>query len=202
MPVGANRYGWNASAVRYYDRGTGRFVSRDQIRGALDDVIAVEEGNARRISERLRAGDVNLAEWQAEMRRIVKDEMLQARALASGGWDQLTASDYGQVGAAVREQYQYLDRFTNEIRNGLPLDGRFLVRAGMYAKAARPYFHDVQAGLLDGAGYSDERNILHAAEHCAECVDMTALGWVPLGTVTPIGSRLCLGNDRCTMRYR
>lgn len=200
--IGADRYGWNAAAARYYDRLTGRYVSRDTMRSALDDVLAQAEAATRAEAEAFRAGKIALSEWQADLRATIKETMLQAQALASGGWEQLTQSDYGRVGAAVREQYAYLDRFTTEIRNGLPLDGRFLARAAMYAKAARPYFHDQQGELLADTGYTEERNVLHAAEHCEECLQQSAAGWVPIGTLIPIGARTCLGNDRCTMRYR
>jgi hypothetical protein len=199
---GADRYGWNEKAQRFFDRQTGRYVSRDFVRAAFDDVIAAESRAAQVISDALRSGKVDLGEWQAEMRRIIKDGQLQAAALARGGWDQMRAADYGRVGAAVREQYAFLDRFTQEIRKGLPLDGRFLMRAGMYAQAARPFFHEQQGAALEAAGYSEERNILHPAEHCQVCLDQSAAGYVPIGTLIPIGQRQCMGNDKCTMRYR
>lgn len=196
------RYGWNAASARFYDRATGRYVSRDTMRLGLDDVLAAAEAEVRAASDQLRSGAIDLAEWQRVMRDVVKETMLDAEALARGGWEQLTPADFGRVGQAVRAQYAYLDGFTADIRSGLPLDGRFLSRAAMYAKAARPFFHDEQAQLLADTGYTEERNVLHAAEHCGGCVDMTALGWVPIGTLIPIGERDCLGNDRCTVRYR
>lgn len=196
-----DRFGWNTASARFYDRATGRYVSRDTMRSALDDVIADAEREVRGASEQLRAGTIDLAQWQRTVRDSVKETMLDATALARGGWDQLTQADFGRVGQAVRVQYEYLDKLTSEIRAGLPLDGRFLNRAAMYAKAARPFFHDEQRQLLEASGYTRERNVLHASEHCGGCVDMTALGWVPIGTCIPIGERECLGNDRCTMRY-
>lgn len=199
--VRPDRFGWNTASARFYDRATGRYVSRDTMRLALDDVIADAEREVREASGALRAGSIDLAEWQQTMRDVVKETMLDAEAIARGGWDQLTQADFGRVGQAVRVQYAYLDRFTSEIRAGLTLDGRFLSRAAMYAKAARPFFHDEQRQLLEDTGYTREWNVLHAAEHCGTCVDMTALGRVEIGTLIPIGQRTCLGNDRCTLRY-
>jgi hypothetical protein len=199
--VRADRFGWNAASARFYDRATGRYVSRDTMRLALDDIIADAEREVRAASEQLRAGSIDLAQWQRTLRDVVKETMLDAESVARGGWNQLTQADFGRVGQAVRAQYEYLDAFTQAIRAGLPLDGRFLNRAAMYAKAARPFFHDEQRQLLEDTGYTEEWNILHAAEHCGGCVDMTALGRVPIGTLIPIGERDCLGNDRCTVRY-
>jgi hypothetical protein len=200
--IGATQYAWSARSGRYFDARTGRFVSRDTIRLALDDVIADAEVRIRAASEQLRRGAIDLTEWQGVMREEIKSTMLTAEALATGGRRQLTQAEYGRVGAAVRTQYRYLDGFTQAIRDGLPLDGRFLNRAAMYARAARPFYHDEQVALLVETGYAEERNILHQAEHCGPCVDMSAIGWVAIGTLIPIGARDCLGNDRCTMRYR
>lgn len=202
-PIGADRYGWNTAAARFYDRTTGRYVSRDIVRSAIDDLLKQEEQYVRKVSEQLRRGQIDLASWQHEMRQVIKDTHLQVEALARGGWEQLTQADYGRVGAAVREQYQYLDKFTSAIAaENYKLDGRFITRAVMYAKSARPFFHDEQRELLEESGYTHERNVLHPAEHCQQCLDQSALGWVLIGTVVPIGDRQCLSNDRCTMRYR
>lgn len=200
--IGADRYGWNEKAARFYDRSTGRYVSRDTMRSALDEVLRVERDTIQHVSEQLRAGQINVGQWQAQMRESIKDTHLQAEALARGGWDQLTSADFGRVGAAVRRQYEYLDRFTQELRGGAPLNGAFLARARMYAMSARPFFHEEQAQLLQDSGYTEERNVLHPAEHCAECIDQSAAEWVPIGTLIPIGQRTCLGNDKCSMRYR
>jgi hypothetical protein len=199
---GTSRYGWNAGAARYYDRLTGRYASRDTVRLAIDDVVADAEREVREVTEAYRRGELTLDDWQAQLRDMIKETFLDAEATARGGWQNLTQADFGRVGQAVREQYRYLDRFTTDIRNGLPLDGRFLNRAAMYAKAARPFFHDEQRELLEATGYTEERNVLHAAEHCETCVVQSALDWVLIGTLIPIGERTCLGNDRCSMRYR
>lgn len=195
------QYQWNALAARYYDPRTGRFVSRDQVRQALDRVIDAEKQEIAQLSNELRSGAIDLAQWQAGMRDAIKTTALSAAFAAVGGRAQMSQADYGWVGAYIKEQFQYLDKFTSDIRAGLPLDGRFLNRAGMYAETARGAFHELLNQVLDDAGYTREQSILHPAEHCDECVDQASLGKVPLGTCIPIGQRQCLGNCHCTMRY-
>jgi hypothetical protein len=197
-----DRYGWNESAARYYDRNTGRYVGFTQVRAAVDRMIAASARRATTASDLLRQGQLDLGEWQTVMRDEIAMTHRMAAAAAAGGWAQLTQADYGRIGAAVRVQYRYLHDFTEAIRAGLPLDGRFLQRAAMYPKAARPFYHDLHGATVEAAGYDEERNVLHEAEHCAQCQDMSALGWVPVGTCIPIGRRTCLGNDQCTMEYR
>lgn len=202
MLIGVDRFGWNDVSGRYYDRLTGRYVSRDAVRTAVDDMLVEAEHYVRQVSDELRTGRITLAQWQEHMRDVIKLTTSAAEAAARGGWQQLTSADAGRIGAQVRTQYRYLEAFTQELRDGLATDGRFLNRAAMYAKSARPFFHDEQRELLESLDYTEERNVLHPAEHCDECLDQSAAGWVPIGTLIPIGERTCLGNDRCSMRYR
>lgn len=196
-------YQWDTVAARFRDPLTGRYVGRDKVRGVLDDLVLRSQARITTASDALRTGNSTVAEWQATMREEIKRTHLQSEALLRGGWKQMTPADYGRVGARVKEQYRYLDNFTKELEQGKQItDGGFMARARMYAASARVGFHDELGKMLLGIGYTEERNVLHPAEHCAECVDMSALGWVPIGTVVPIGSRQCLGNDKCSMKYR
>lgn len=196
-------YEWSATAARYRDPRTGRFVTRSAIRRGLDDIIQRSQNRITAFSDELRDGVIDLAQWQTAMREEIKETQLAAEALLRGGWKQMTAADYGRAGQRIREQYEYLDGFTAGLRDGVVrTDGSFFVRARMYAAAARVGFHDAQGEQLEALGYTEEKNVLHPAEHCEECVDQTAAGWVPINTLVPIGSRQCLGNDRCSMNYR
>ncbi len=196
-------YEWAPNIGRYRDPNTGRFVSRDVIRAGVDQFIVASQRRITAISAELREGKINLAQWQAIMREEIKTTQLMAEALLRGGWDQMTQADYGRVGQRVREQYAFLDDFTEKLRTGeMITDGQFMNYARMYATAARVGFHEGLADQLVQAGYTEELNVLHPAEHCSECVAATDAGWVPIGTNAPIGTRKCLGNDKCQMKYR
>jgi hypothetical protein len=137
------------------------------------------------------------------MRQEIKRTQLGAEMLVQGGRAQMTQADYGRVGQRVREQYDYLRDFANGLSEGaIRTDGTFLNRAKMYASAARPAFHDSLGDQLAGLGYSEERSILHPAEHCPTCLSEAERGYVPIGTLIPIGERDCLGNDKCSMLFR
>jgi hypothetical protein len=56
-----------------------------------------------------------------------------------------------------------------------------------------------------------ERNLLGNAEHCQpdprrphipDCPSLTRKAWVAIGTLPPIGERLCVWNCRCEIEYR
>lgn len=196
-----SRFMWNIEAGRYVDRATGRFVSRSAVRRALDQTIdASAERLAAATAALQRGGSVD--EWQTAMRMAIKDVHLYAAAVARGGWAQMTQSDFGAVGAILRKQYAYLDRFAAEIRAGLPRDGRLLARMKLYVMAARTTHQRFDARERELRGDSEERNVLSAGENCAECVEQADRGWVPIGELVPVGQRVCLGNCLCEIEYR
>lgn len=194
---------WAPLARRYRDPITGRFVPRDTIRRGVDDLILRSQARVTLLSESLRSGKLELSEWQIGMREEIKRTQLGAQALLRGGWAQLTDADYAAINDRIQGQFAYLHDFTGKLRDGLMrTDGNFMNYARLYPASARVGYHEEEQDLVRRSGYREELNVLHPAEHCADCVAASALGWVPLGTNPPIGGRRCLGNDRCTMRYR
>lgn len=194
---------WAPKARRYRDPVTGRFVSRDTIRQGLDDLILRSQNRITAISDALRNGKIDLAEWQIGMREEIKRTQLGAQALLRGGWAQLTEADLASVSLRIQTQFEYLHDFTIKLRDGqMRTDGNFMNYARLYPASARVGYHEDESELMRESGYTEELNVLNPAEHCADCIRASSFGWVRIRTNIPIGSRKCLGNDRCTMRYR
>jgi hypothetical protein len=194
-------YVWDTRAKQY--RGpSGRFIPRTEIRRVLDVAIGERARRMQQLAQELRAGQLSGETWYVEMRQLVKDVHLYNAAAAKGGWAQLAEQDYGRVGRLVREQYRYLNRFAEQIGQGLPLDGRFLQRAQLYAEAGRRTFYALMGSVMRDKGLTEERNLLHVAEHCQDCIDQTVRGWVPIGSLMPVGTRDCLGRCKCSIDYR
>lgn len=202
MPDPRLIYKWNARAAQYVTPN-GQFVSRRAVREALDRALAAETRAMMARMVQLRAGQIDLDAWFVQMRQSIKLMHLWSASAANGGWIQLDATDYGRVGGIVRFHYTRLQRFAEQIAQGLPLDGRALARVRMYANAGRQTYHAIEAQVVRVAGFTQERNILHpTAEHCAQCAILAELGWVPLGTLPRIGTRTCLTACQCHIEYR
>jgi hypothetical protein len=196
-------YTWSEPAARYRDSRTGRFVGKQQVRGALDKAIDSSAKSMKALAQQLRDGNISLADWQVAMAREIKSTHLASAALAKGGWAQLNQSDYGRVGQIVRQEYAYLSKLAADIAAGKqPLDGRFLRRAESYIQAGRATYHAIEQREMKVRGFDEERNLRHARDSCPGCVDATARGWVTIGTLPPVGSRDCRRNCRCTIEYR
>lgn len=149
-------------------------------------------------------GTMSLSDFHLAMRAEVKSSFINNVAAAKGGYAQLSQSDYGRIGNEVKKQYRYLDNFVTELYSGTVKVGTsgFLSRVQLYFNTARTFYYKFDREAQEAAGMTEEHNMLHPAEHCGECVAQSDMGWVPLGTLVPIGERECVGNDRCTMVYR
>lgn len=194
---------WDPSTGRYRD-AKGHFVPRELVRKSLDRIAAASGQRMRVMGQQLAKGSVEIADFHIAMRAEVKSALINNGAAAKGGYAQLTQSDYGRIGNEVKRHYTALDRFVQELYAGTvaPNTKGFLARIQLYFNTARTFYYKLDREAQEAAGMTEERNLLHPAEHCAECLAMSDMGWVPIGMLVPIGDRECVGNDRCTMQYR
>lgn len=197
------RFIWDDGAGRYRDRATGRFITFQQLASALNVALRAAQRRIIRLAERLRSRAISVDEWALAMQNEIKTVHLYAGALARGGWGQLRELEIAQIQANLISQLDYFQRFEQQIRFGLPItSGSFMVRSYMYANAARGTYDMIQRHTQSERGYTEERNILHPADHCNGCLEASVMGWVPIGSLTPIGFRTCLSNCQCTIDYR
>jgi hypothetical protein len=187
-----------------YRAADGRFGRERTLRTWLDAAIDQSATRTVALTQQLQQGTVTLAEWQAEMMQTIKASHVAAASAAHGGRQMMAPADWGWTGAKVKEQYQFLRNWANEIASGVaPLDGRLVARARLYADAPVATYEGMKARDARTSGLSlEEKNVLSAADHCGECPGLTARGWVPLGTLPAIGTRECRVRDRCRIIRR
>lgn len=194
---------YSQSTLLYRD-SRGRYVSARVVNQATDYVIRGASDRMIALSKQLQAGTIGLDGWQNAMAAEMKLLHVGAAAMGRGGWDQMSQADWGWTGHKLRDQYAYLRNFAHDIATGdQPLDGRLLNRTRLYAEAARGTQREMQRRMGQLIGHSQERNQLGAADrHCGSCLSCTAQGWVPIGSLTPVGSRSCYSNCHCSIQTR
>lgn len=197
-------YRYDRRVARYRSEVSGRFISWRDVASALNEYLRVGTDRISSISERLINRNITLADWIMEMQKEIKRSHLVAAALGKGGWDRLTAADFGRVGASIRDQYRFLRQFVEQIQVGQQkLNGRLIWRSQLYVRSARAFHTEFERKQVSSAGYSEERRILGQAEHCEDCIEYASRGWVPLGTLPEIGiASKCRQNCHCHFEYR
>ncbi|MEO7102863.1 MAG: hypothetical protein ABI119_05955 [Gemmatimonadaceae bacterium] len=213
------KYGWNAKAGRYYG-ADGRFVTLDEVRAAIDDALIAEGTHAGAFASLVREGKISVFDFANLMRAAIKDSQIYAAAVASGGYSNIDVHGLTELTSRVAEQFKYLEEWIATLTGDLGNDAeqalvrleeagkrgiseaQMTARAKMYMSAARGTYEAIYEHAQQRRGFTEYRNRLGHAEHCAQCVDMTAIGWVLIGTLVPIGQRTCLTNCKCHIEYR
>lgn len=194
-------FSWSRSLHFYFD-ALGLSVAWSLVREARDKLRMAAEQEVFDVSTRLAAGKTTIGKWQKDVANSMKMAHGATAALALGGWAALSSLDWEQVSIELENQLDYLDGFASDLeREDYPANGRFYGRASQYPRSSRRTWAKLMGLAMVGLGYDLEANLLSGAENCDECLEMTAWGWVPHGTLIDIGSRQCLNNCACEIAY-
>lgn len=175
----------------------------NDVRAAVDAMIDAEVMKAQTLGQQLIDGKVTLADWQGQMTSNLKTLHVAMGVAGNGGFQNTSSADFGFIGSLIKKQYAYLRDFAKQIADGVQaLNGSLLARAALYVQAARSTFEFVVARASGNGGATQSRSVLGIADHCKECVSEAAKGWVEIGSLIPIGERLCKTNCRCSLQYR
>ncbi len=155
------------------------------------------------LAHRFSTTDMNRATWEQRIRETLLYAHLTAAALAKGGWATMDRDTATLVGERLGTQFAYLERFVATVPGGDALTAGQLARLAQYGNAAvRGTFSAVLRQTAFDRGDTQERNIEGSADPCGECPELSALGWVEIGSLPEIGDRQCAGNCRCTIETR
>lgn len=199
-----------------YIAPNGRAVSDVAVRGAIDDYLDNKAAQIRSLALQLQNREISVGQWQKRMEQEIANVHLANLAASKGGWSQLTPADYGRVGQLVKQELGGLKKWSKDgkqkggglralaadIEAGLPLDGRFLNRAQMYAQAGRHTYELVRLRDMKAKGFTHARSIRHARDSCAGCLTQAAAGWQLIDDFVLPGERDCLRDCKCTVEYR
>lgn len=200
-------YVWDKRVSRYRRSDTGRFVARKRIVRLLERSISQRE---RRLNDGVLAymeGRISPAAWESRTRMLLGRQYNQSAALARGGWDQLTFTEYGRVGGRLRWEYARLNEMSTQIQAGEVSPAQALNRMRMYMGNARHEFlqgeREVLAAAPEGKSVLERRLLSAEAESCQDCLDYYDRGWQPAGSLPlPTEACQCGGGCRCSMERR
>lgn len=196
-------YTFDARLNRY--RGpSGRFVTEREMQDVLVKLSDASGARMAALTTRLQSGSLKLADWQVQMMAEVKQVHLAAAMAGHGGQAMMAPADNAAAGQYIRQQYQYLQAWAQDITNGsAPLDRRLVSRSRLYATSSLSTFDGMRERDARNSGAAmQEMNRSHSKDPCLQCPGLSAQGWVSLGTLPPVGSRACVSNCRCVISRR
>jgi hypothetical protein len=194
-------FSFDRDTLRFRRTSTGRFVDADTVRRATRRVVDYAERAIRRLADDFNAWRIGLQTFETSMRQAVKELHLAATAAAKGGFANMTARDYGLVGARLRYHYERLDVFARLVEDGRLSAAQVKQRASLYARGGLVAYENARREAAVGV-MTEERRILGVAEHCDVCIEQAALGWQPLLTLRRLGDSPCRANCKCRFRFR
>lgn len=211
----STRFRWNSAAGQYIDQ-RGRFVPRAAVRAELDNVLEGLSAKADLASRALITGTIDINEWLATMMGLSKRAHLVGAASQRGGWAQMTQADFGRVGQIVKQEYEYLRTFAEQIASGQqPLDGNLARRAQLYMQAGRDTFYTFQRLEMRGKGYMGVTSVRNATDSCADCLALDGIEYTwdegqrqyvnssaAITVYKPIGRRICNKSCKCNEKYK
>lgn len=189
--------------VGQYRGDDGRFIPRSEVGRLVDqmsDRLAVRMAAQTRL---LIAQKISLPEWQIATASAIKDAHLQAAMLAAGGKDRLTNQHLGTIGAELKRQYKFIDKFAADMSTGEMTEAQALRRSKAYGKSIKlSYSRSEKITRINNGANAGKRILDVQARHCPECLSYARLDWAPIMEIVPVGVACsCQNNCRCRIVF-
>lgn len=128
---------WNSRARRYYDDESGQFMGRDGVLGYVQAIIDTSGPATDTLAKLVAEARLSPEDWRLLMRQEIKMEYIGEYILGRGGLPQMIPEDWGSLGGMLREQYEWLDGFYDQVARGELSEAQIAARSRMYVRSAR-----------------------------------------------------------------
>ena len=183
----------------------GKLVARNDIVKLAQDLSDASGETVANLAADAVNGAILPGDFQLAMQNELRNLYNATSALGAGGWDRLTAADFGANGQILRGEYAHLRDFAQAIANGEVTEAQARARAKLYSGKAYSRFWAQDRDVQIAAGMEEERRVDAKGPHeCDDCKDLAAQDWAPIGTYPDPGdgSTSCLGACQCIKVYR
>ena len=185
----------------------GRKVSRREVRSEIDKLLQEVEKSAARLSKNLEANAISLTEFQLGMQDLLRSAHIISASIGKGGRALMTQADWGRVGAKIKWQYGYLDKFAKKLDRNILSEAGAASRAKSYASSIyvsfSNTFQEAQTTFVeDGKNPLQCRLVQNSQEGCEECTADAEAGWMSVDDMGEIGTRLCQDFCKCDIEFQ
>lgn len=180
------------------------YIPRAKVRREIAKLTKHVQKEARRYARKYNAGG-NIAEFENDMRDLLKSAHIIAASVGRGGRERMTQRDWGVVGAKIKWQYGFLAKFAAKVAKGVT-QAISEYRAASYASAIYISYQTAQLEEMQDAPERQlsgmrARLIQNSEEGCPECTADADKGWMPVEDMTEIGGRLCGDFCKCFIEF-
>lgn len=198
-----DKFTWQKSTGRYRSKTTGKFVAEATVQKTIDQYHEQRTvPYMAQVTQSFIDGKLSLGQWQIKMALEMKESYRYNLLAARGGKNNVTWSDWGRMGARLAQDYKALINFAKQIKGGMLSEAQIKARIPLYSNSTKLAYQDGRQQTKKEAGFTKMRRRTTPAEHCADCIDYEAQGWVPIGTLPLPGSgSICGSNCKCVVEY-
>lgn len=174
----------------------------------VESVIRQGKNQLHELATKFRNGRLSDDAFEGQARTIIRRTHLGALSAGAGGLANLMPAHREALEQTLSVEFGYLKRFVQAVKDTTADSSDFNKipsRAGSYASSAWGTYQQAMRIFISeqADGTLMEARYLGEAEHCQDCIDLSVevMGWVPVGTLPPIGDSKCRNECRCSFRY-
>lgn len=199
---------WDADEGLYLDPA-GQQVERDLIQRLMDESLRWSEDRAFLLAQQ----GTTEREIFNSVSAVIKSEYIRQYSLGLGGLSNMTFSDWGTLGAMLRNEYKYVREFAALAMAGKLTDTQFRYRINQMINSARAAYNRAKGKVAKLLGFDRVSwELLAGANHCDICLERNGQGSRPIGKAGGFptsegdafpgdGSAHCGMNDKCHLKY-
>ena len=139
---------WNQLTKRYRNSKTKKTISSNTVLRLRDDFVD-EMRDFSKLTDDLVNSRITVQEWLLDMRKRVRDVNSAQYMLARGGRNAMFQTDLDALSEIIKEQYDFLQKFGEEVRAGNLSASRIRSRSEMYMETATRSHEQAKAASYD-----------------------------------------------------
>lgn len=173
---------WDTTARRYRNTRNGQWITPEKVTTLRNEFAASQRAWADQLASMLAGKHWTVARWETEVRTRLKTLYLGQYMLGRGGKHAMNATDYGRVGALLKEQYGFLRAFALDIQAGSMSQSQIAARTHLYHASSVHAFERgktaaYSADLLLPAYPADGGTVCKANCRCRWRITETKKAW-------------------------
>jgi hypothetical protein len=196
------KYTYDKASATY--RRDGKAVPRETVRADAEYHAMVTSNQLKNLTRKALRSGMAADDFEEKFAAILKRSHVQAGIAGRGGKANTHLVHYGAMGRELKEQYQLLRGFVDDMVQGKLTEKQALARAKQYGASTLKSFSVAEKSAIEESNIREGwRRLTPGVQHCEPCKAYVTEGFVPVSEIVAIGADCqCGGNCRCVIIWR